>query len=200
MPMVVDRSKLTANLTEFYDFQGKSVLYVGAGGGQLLDPTSGVKEVVAIDIDAKSLKGFRSEAKTRWAGIPIRFVPKSFEKVSERGDVVYFEFCLHEMPNPREALEHAHSLAPDIVVMDHLPKSEWIFYGAEENHVLRSTKAAESFEVRRRKKFRAEQWFKDYEQLAARMAGQGELSGRRVLTLKGAKDIRIPMDCALFLL
>ena len=32
------------------------------------------------------------------------------------GDVVYFEFCLHEMDDPAKALIHAKSLAPDIVV------------------------------------------------------------------------------------
>lgn len=198
--MVVNRSKLTANLTEFYDFKGKSVLYVGAGGGQLLGPASGVSKVVAVDSNAESLEGFRSEEKTKWAGIPIRFVPYNFETVNLKGDVVYFEFCLHEMPNPRKALDHAHSLAPDIVVIDHLPKSKWIFYGAEETQVLRSTKAAESFGIRRRERFTAQQKFKDCEELEARMSEQGEVSRRRMLALKGAKDIRIRMDYGLYLL
>ena len=198
--MVVDRSKLTANLTRFYDFKGKSVLYVGAGGGQLLGPASGIGRVVAVDSNAKSLGGFRSEAKTKWAGIPIKFVPHNFETVNPKGNVVYFEFCLHEMPDPRKALDHAHWLAPDIVVIDHLPKSKWIFYGAEETHVLRSTKAAESFGIRRRERFTAQQKFKDYEELKARLTEQGEVSLQRVLALKGAKDIRIPMDYGLYLL
>ena len=47
--MVVDRSELAANLKAFYDFRGKSALCVGAGGGLLVDPTSGVAEVKAID-------------------------------------------------------------------------------------------------------------------------------------------------------
>ena len=198
--MVVDRSRLTANLTRFYDFKGKSVVYVGAGRGQLLGPASGVNRVVAVDSDAESLDGFRSEAKTKWAGIPIKFVPRDFETVNLKGDVVYLEFCLHEMPDPRRALDHAHSLAPDIVVIDHLPKSEWIFYGAEEAHVLRSTKAAESFGIRRREKFTAQQKFKDYEELKARLTEQGEVALRRVLALKGTRDIRIPMDYGLYLL
>jgi ubiquinone/menaquinone biosynthesis C-methylase UbiE len=198
--LVVDRNELTANLTRFYDFKGKNVLYVGAGGGQLLGPDSGVKEVVAIDSNGEALEGFRKEAKTKWAGIPIRFAPHKFESVGLRGDVTYFEFCLHEMADPRKALEHARSLGPDIVVMDHLPHSEWMFYAAEETEVLHSTKAAESFGIRRRETLLAEQRFKDFEELATRMSGQGELSHQRLLALKGTKDIRLRMDYGLFLL
>lgn len=198
--MVVDRNKLSADLTDFYDFSGKSVVYVGAGGGQLLSPKSGVRKVIAVDSNAESLKGFRSEAKSKWAGVPIRFVPHEFETVDLPCDVVYFEFCLHHMNDPREALDHARSLAPDIVVMDHLPGSEWIYYGAEEERVLRGAEAAESFGVRRRRRFAIDQKFKDYEELAARLAGEGDVSQRRALELKGRKGIRIRMDYGLLLL
>jgi Methyltransferase domain len=198
--MVVNRSKLTANLTRFYDFKGKSVLYIGAGGGQLLGPTSGVRKVVAIDSNPGSLKGLRAEAKTRWAGIPLTIVPHSFETVNLRGDVAYFEFCLHEMHDPRKALERAHSLAADTVVMDHLPDSRWMYYGAEETHALRSTEAAEAFGIRRSKKLWAMQKFKDFEELAARMRGQGKLSEQRLHALDGAKNIRIRMDYGIYLL
>ncbi len=199
-PMVVDRSELTRNLTKFYDFEGKTVLYVGAGGGQLLSPLSGVKSVVAIDSNPDSLEGFRREVKTKWAGISVRFVPRSFEAVDLRGDVVYFEFCLHQMKSPAGALEHASSLASDIVVMDHLPNSEWVYYWAGEPLVLRSTKAIESFGVRRRRRFTAEQIIEGYDALAARLSGLGEESRRRILKLKGTRDITIRMDYGLFLL
>jgi ubiquinone/menaquinone biosynthesis C-methylase UbiE len=198
--LVVDRSKLSADLTSFYGFMGKAVVYVGAGGGQLLGPKSGVKRVVAIDSNPESLKNFRKAADSTWAGIPIRFVPRDFETVNLHGDVVYFEFCLHHMEDPRRALKHARALAPDIVVMDHLPGSKWIYYGAEEDRVLRSYKAAEAFGTRRIEKFTIDQRFKDYEELAARLAGEGDVSQRRVSELKGEKDIRIRMDYGLILL
>ena len=198
--MAVDRGELTANLTRFYDFGGKSALCVGAGGGLLLDPASGVERVVAIDRDAKSLQKFRAESKTKWAGVPIRFVPRRFETVGLRGDVVYFEFCMHQMEDPRAALEHARSLAPDIVAIDHLPGSKWVYYWAGEDVVLRSTEALESFGVRRRRRFTAEQRFKDWKALAARLSGEGEESRRRVLELKGNKDVRMRMDYGIYLL
>jgi len=48
--LVVNRSELTANLVKFYNFRGKTVLYVGAGGGQLLGPDSGVRARVWITV------------------------------------------------------------------------------------------------------------------------------------------------------
>jgi len=198
--LVVDRSELTANLTDFYNFKGKTVLYVGAGGGQLLSPACGAKKVVAIDSNSESLRGFRSESKTKWAGIPVQFIPHKFEAVNIRGDVVYFEFCLHQMGSPHEALEHARSLAVEIVVMDHLPGSEWVYYWAGEPLVLKSTKAVESFGVKRSRRLTTRQVFNDHETLAARLSGLGEASRRRVLKLKGAKGITMRMDYGLFLL
>ena len=41
--MAVDLQVLTENLVRFYDFSAKVVLYVGAGGRQLLDPSAGTR-------------------------------------------------------------------------------------------------------------------------------------------------------------
>ena len=198
--MVVDKRELTASLTRFYACEGKSAVCVGAGGGLLLPPSSGVTRVVGIDRDAEALRRFRADSKGKWEGVPIRFVPRLFETVRLRGDVVYFEFCMHMMKSPRGALEHARALARDVVVMDHLPGSEWVYYWAGEEEVARSTRALESFGVRRRKTFSAEQRFADGAALAERLAEEGDESKRRVLGLKGAKDIRIRMDYGLYLL
>jgi SAM-dependent methyltransferase len=198
--LVVDRNELTANLTKFYDFRSKSVLYIGCGLGQLLPPESGVASVVAIDRDAKALKAFRDIEKTTWAGIPIKFVPRKFETVKLRSDVAYFEFCMHQMDDPRFTLELARSLAKDIVILDHLPGSKWVYYWAGEEAVLRSKKAIESFGVTRKKILVTEQRFEDWRALAKRLDRAGKESERRILELKGARDIRMRMDYGLFLL
>ena len=198
--MVVDRSELTANLMKFYRFKGKSALCIGAGGGLLLDPKCGVAKVVAVDRDAKALQKFREDARTRWAGTPMRFIPRMFEEVNVRADVVYLEFCMHMMEDPRKALEHARSLAPDIVAIDHLPGSRWVYYWAGEKEVSGSTEALESFGVRRRQELAAEQRFEDWRALAARLSEEGEESRRRVMELKGVTGIRMPMDYCIYLL
>ncbi|HYA94912.1 MAG TPA: hypothetical protein VEC95_01455, partial [Terriglobales bacterium] len=58
--MAVDYAQLIANLRRFYDFSGKIVLVAGAGGGQLLDPASKPKELIAIDRDREALDKLRA--------------------------------------------------------------------------------------------------------------------------------------------
>ncbi|MDE1858705.1 MAG: class I SAM-dependent methyltransferase [Thaumarchaeota archaeon] len=198
--MAVDRAELSANLRAFYDFRGKSAVCVGAGGGLLLDPATGVRSVVAVDRDAEALEKFRAESATKWAGVPIRFVNDMFEDVRASGDVVYLEFCMHQMKDPRWALEHARSLAPDVVVLDHLPRSMWVYYWAGEGDVAKSTETMESFGIRRRSKFTSLQRFKDWKALADRLSGEGEESRRRVLELKDSADVQMAMDYAIYLL
>jgi hypothetical protein len=114
--------------------------------------------------------------------------------------VVYFEFCLHEMDDPEKALMHAKSLAPDIVVYDHSPGSEWIYYGAEEDKVCRSFAAMEHFGIRRRQTLHAEQRFTRYAELVAKVSPQGPLAVERVQPFATATDIVIPMSYELNLL
>ena len=49
--MAADYARLIAQLRSFYDFTAKAVLLVGAGGGQLLDPTVKPKKLIAIEHD-----------------------------------------------------------------------------------------------------------------------------------------------------
>ena len=187
--MAADYQKLAETLTRFYDFTDKTVLYVGAGGRQLLDPAVKNRRLIAIDRDAGSL-----------AGLNIEAVAADFEEVRLAGDVVYFEFCLHEMPDPLRALQHARTLAPETVVFDHSPESEWIFLGAEEEQVRRSTAAMIEFGIRRRVTFQTEQRFQEYAELIAKVSPQGELALERARRFEGATGIEIPMCCELVLL
>jgi SAM-dependent methyltransferase len=198
--MVVDRSVLTANLLRFYDFKGKSILYTGCGLGQLLTPESGVSSVVGIDRDTKALKAFRDVEKTTWAEIPIKFFPHRFETVKDHADVAYFEFCMHMMDDPKFTLELARKLTKDIVIIDHLPGSKWVYYWNGEEDVRRSTQTIESFGVRRRKTLVANQHFEDGKALAKRLDRVDGEAKRRILELRGANDIHMRMDYALYLL
>jgi predicted RNA methylase len=198
--MATDLRELTENLIRFYDFTGKTVLYVGAGGRQLLNPSVGTKKLIAVDQDVESLKELKANiAASAWEK-SVEVVASSFEDVTSSGDVVYFEFCLHEMKDPRKSLSHARTLAPDIVVYDHSPDSKWIFYGAEEDKVRSSADVMERFGIRRRKPFHTEQRFQDYAELLARLAGQGEVAIQRVQHFAGATNIAIPMDYEVVLL
>ncbi len=198
--MATDYGKLTENLCRFYDFRNKCVLFVGAAGRQLLDPSAGTRKLIAIDKDTESLRALQATIDAKGLQDCMEAVGASFEQIALRGDVVYFEFCLHEMDDPARSLRHAKSLAPDIVVYDHSVGSEWTYYGAEEDKVSRSSAAMQAFGLRRRQTFCAEQRFGDHAELLAKVGGQGPLAVERSQRFAGTTNIVIPMSYELNLL
>lgn len=198
--MAADYRELTENLRRFYDFTGKIVLFVGAGGRQLLHPGFRTKKLIAIDQDVEALRELNTNIATKGTQHSVDVVGANFEDVTLPGDVVYFEFCLHEMVDPQKALTHARTLAPEIVVFDHLPGSDWAFYAAEEDKVRRSAEAMECAGVRRRQTFRTEQRFRDRAELLAKVTVQGAMATQRVQRFAGATNIVIPMSYELALL
>jgi len=198
--LATDYAKLTENLLRFYDFTNKVVLFVGAGGKQLLGPSAGTRKLIAIDQDVEALRELAANVAARGMQEAVEVVGSKFEDVARSGDAVYFEFCLHEMADPEKALTHAKNLAPDLVVFDHSPGSEWIFYGAEEDKVQRSAQAMERFGLRRRERFHAEQRFQNYAELLAKVSPQGPTAIERAQRFAGATNIVIPMDYELNLL
>jgi hypothetical protein len=173
---------------------------VGAGGGQLFDPASKAKKLIAIDRDREALKALQAKIDAAGFVIPWRwFVPAS-RNAQLSADVVYFEFCLHETSDPHQALTHARTLAPDIVVFDHLPDSPWSFHAAEEDKVRRSAEAMERFGARRRQTFSTEQRFRNHDELLAKIRVQGPVAIQRAERFIGATNIVIPMRYGLALL
>jgi hypothetical protein len=200
LPLAADYEELTVNLRRFYDFTGKLVIYVGVGGRQLLDPSVNAKKLVAIDRNVEALGGLRRNIAAEGAQDSAHLVRAKFEDVTLPGDVVYFEFCLHETADPQKALAHARALAPDVVVFDHLVGSNWAYFGAEDEKVRRSTEAMKRFGIRRSQTLQTAQRFKDYGELLANVAEQGPVSLQRVQLFAGSSNIVIPMPCELALL
>ncbi|MFY9910426.1 MAG: hypothetical protein WCF22_07690 [Candidatus Sulfotelmatobacter sp.] len=198
--MATDYAQLTRNLLRFYDFRNKVVLFVGAGGRQLLDSSSGTNKLIAIDQDVEALRELSANVAAKGIAESVEIVGSKFEDVARSGDVVYFEFCLHEMADPQKALTHAKNLACDIVVFDHSPGSEWIFYGAEEAKVRGSKQAMERFGLRGHESFHTEQRFENYAELLAKVRPQGPKAIERIQRFAGATNIVIPMRYELNLL
>lgn len=196
--MAVDRTQLTRKLHDFYDFRDKVVLMVGVGAGHLFDIRCPTRRLVAIDHNVESLSQERAILASQ--GAELEILATDFKEASLLSDVVYFEFCLHEMVDPGAMLSHAKSLAPDIVAFDHSRDSAWSFYAAESELVARSSMAMEGFGVRRRQTVCVEQRFMDYAELRAKVAAQGRLAMERVQTFAAKRDIVIPMRCQLVLL
>jgi hypothetical protein len=198
--LTVDLRQLRLNLHHFYDFSNKTVLFVGAGKRQLFDLAVKAKKIVAIDQDDDALKELKTHIADCDPPAPVEVIASKFTDCVSSGDVVYFEFCLHEMNDPYRALTYARGLSPDIVVFDHLPGSVWSFYAVEEESVRRSMDAMQRFGIRRHATFSIEQQFKTHAELGAKLSGQGAVATRRARCFAGATDIVIPMDYQLALL
>jgi predicted RNA methylase len=198
--MAADYKKMVADLVAFYDLKDKTVLTVGAGGGQLIEYGRVAGKVLALDSDAQALEKLQENLKI--AGLEDKFSPilGDFFQVDLRADIVLFEFCLHEMADPGAAVERARGMAPAIVVFDHWPGSEWSFIAAEEEKVAASWASLERFPVKKTRVYETVQLFSDYEQLYQKVKGQGETSLARIATFKGRTDIRIPMTYGLALI
>jgi hypothetical protein len=198
--LATDYARLAEDLCRFYDFTDKVVLFVGAGGRQLLDPRTPVKKLVAIDKDADVLRELKREVLAQGLQNSVEVIASHFEEVARPGDVVYFEFCLHEMDDPEKALSHAKSLATDVVVYDHSPGSEWAYYVVEEAKISRSHVAMERIGIRRRELFRDEQRFASHTELLAKVSTQGPVAIERAQPFAGNTGIVIPMSYELDLL
>jgi len=198
--MAADYRKIVADLLAFYDLTDKTVLAVGAGGGQLIEYGRPAAKVLALDSDAQALEKLRESLKA--AGLEDKFEPilGDFFAADLKADVVLFEFCLHEMADPGAAVERALGLAPAVVVFDHWPGSEWSYIAAEEEKVAAGWAAVGRFPVKKTRMYETVQIFGGYEQLYQKVKGQGETALARIAAFKGRTDIRIPMSYGLALI
>lgn len=198
--MAADYKQMAQNIREFYSFSGKTVLGVGAGGGPLTDLVLESRKLIVIDREPAAIRHWQAKVAAEGLQDRVDVLHADFCETSPRGDVVYFEFCLHEMTDPGQALRHALTLAPEVLVFDHLPDSEWAFHAAEEDKVRRSTDALANFACTRRQEFRTEQRFPEYQQLVEKVSPQGKVALERAERYRGMTDIAIPMTYGLTLL
>jgi len=191
--MATDIAIVIANLASFYDFRNKSVVHVGAGGGQFVGYASEARHVVAVDPDAAALGPLRAAIDK--LGLGDRFTVRQalFESLTDIADVVFFEFCLHEMDDAEAALRHARTLAPETLVVDHAPESRWAWHTAETEKAARSWEAVERAGVSAGQVFVGRQLFPDVEALVARIAPLGEPAVSRARALGRATGIDIEM-------
>ena len=198
--MATDIQQIVRDLAAFYDFAGKTVIDVGAGGGQLVEYARHAARVIAVDRDGAALG--RLAERLDECGLSEKFtlLESDLLGVRPRGDVVLFEFCLHEIDEPERALLHAQDLAPDVVVIDHAPGSPWSWAAAEERGVEAAWKAVERGGIRRQRSVEAVQAFSDYAALESKLAPQGRESLKRIGAYRGRRDIAIPMPYRLALL
>lgn len=191
--MAADIHKILANLFEFYDFNDKVIISVGAGGGQFIEYGRNAKKVIAVDNDLNALNAL--EKRLANSGLTEKFtlVYSDFDKVKDVGDVVMFEFCLHEMTNPKVSMEYAFTLAPEVLITDHWPQSDWAYIVDETEKVNNSWAAVNQFKLSRIKHYGTVQLFENYEELYKKVKVQGDNSIQRIDKYRGKTGIKIPM-------
>lgn len=198
--MAADYKRLVADLLAFFDLKGKTVLAVGAGGGQLIEYGRAAGQVLALDSDPWALEKLRESLKA--AGLEDKFSPilGDFFEIDLKADAVLFEFSLHEMTDPGAAVERARGMAPAVVVFDHWPGSEWSTIAAEEKKVAASWASLARFPVLKTQVHETFQLFNDYAELYEKVKGQGETSLARIAAYQKRTGIRIPMPYGLALI
>jgi ubiquinone/menaquinone biosynthesis C-methylase UbiE len=198
--MATDIEAIIRNIEPCYDFTGKSVIHVGAGGGQFVGYAGRTRKVLGVDPDPGAVE--RLKQVIREKGLESRFsaLQGDILTVTARADVVFFEFCLHEIADPRAALRHARTLAPETLVVDPAPGSTWAWYLCEAEKVQRGWAAAEESRLALDRRFEGVQRFHDHAELLAKVQVLGESVIRRIEEFRDRRDFTIDMPYRVALL
>jgi SAM-dependent methyltransferase len=192
--MATDIQKLLSNLHRFYDFTGKTIISVGAGGGQLVEYAKSAKQVYAIDNDLKAIEMLKNRLELdKELKQKFTVVHADFFDIDIQADVVFFEFCLHEMSNPKEALRKARKLAPEVLVAEHGPCSEWAWV-IEAGKVSKVWSVFEKSKLKRLQAHETTQVFNDYAELFNKVSVQGNVAVQRIEKYREMKPLTIPMQ------
>lgn len=198
--MALDAKKLIGNLLSFYDFSGKTVLSVGAGGGQLIEYARDAKQVYAVDIDPIALVRLSENLVVNGLIDKFMLINADFEKVDFKADVVLFEFCLHEMADAKAAIAHAQTLSNDIVICDHIPSSDWAYCVDEDKKAEKVWDVLSTFPDKKINLYDTEQRFASYDELYNKVEVQGRTAISRIKKYEGCTNFIIPMKYTIAML
>ncbi len=197
--MATNIELINQNIINFYDFSNKDVIHVGAGGGQLIEYSKKTKRVLAIDSDIKAVETLMTKIEN--SGLNnISVEINDFFEVDAVGDLVLFEFCLHEIDRPYDALLKALKMAGNALIIDHSPESRWAWYAAETEKATKSWGAVDRFDILKTEHYLTEQRFADYPELYERLKVLGEPSLSRISGYKKSSNIKIEMSYKLALI
>jgi ubiquinone/menaquinone biosynthesis C-methylase UbiE len=198
--MAADVLAMLKNVLEFADFNDKAVISVGAGGGQFADYGKKARRIIAVDSNPEALKALQKKVALLGLSDRFEYHAGDFITFALRGDMVFFEFCLHEMADPVLALAKAKVMAPQVVIFDHSPASSWAYIVAEETKVENTWQAIQAQKPSRVQHFPCLQGFSTFAELEAKVMAQGEVSLQRIEKYRGQKNFTIPMSYGLALL
>lgn len=192
--MATNIQKIINNLAAFYDFTGKNVIHVGAGGGQIIGYAQKATSVLAVDTDADAVERLRDTVKSMDLTDKFTIKKCDFMELDVYADVVFFEFCLHEMSDPHGALSKATRLAKDVLIFDHDIDSSWSWYACETDKLKNSWGAAVQFNIVLEQSYHALQRFGDFKDLFDKMSILGKPALDRIKIFENKENIEIEMN------
>jgi predicted RNA methylase len=192
--MIKDIQQVIQNLLDFYNFQDKTIISVGAGGGQFIEYARFAKHVFAIDNDKKALNKLKENLSIKGLSEKFTLIHSDFINANVKGDVVLFEFCLHEMEQAQKMIEYAKKLAKNIIIADHGVKSEWAYIADEKEKAIASWSYVLNNPIQKIITYKAEQYYDDYNQLYEKVKIQGVNSIERIKKFEKSKSFIIPME------
>jgi tRNA G37 N-methylase Trm5 len=198
--MATDILAILKNILEFADFNNKTVIAVGAGGGQFAEYGKKAWRIIAVDSNPQALEALQKKAAIIGLNDRFEYHAGDFMTFALRGDMVFFELCLHEMADPVLALAKAKSMAPQVVIFDHSPASPWAYIAAEETKVTNAWQAIQAQKPRCVQHYPCLQSFATFAELEAKVMPQGAVSLQRIEKYRGQKNFTIPMSYGLALL
>jgi len=198
--MSTDVSKIVTNLLAFYNLTGKTIISVGAGGGQFIEYGRNAEKVYAIDNDEAALELLKERLLKAELESKFTLIHSDFYLTSQRADVVIFELSLHELSDTALAIGHALTLASNVIVLDHWINSQWIYFIDEKEKVTRSWAALKAFNFSKFQQYDTFEFFEDYEELLQMVQGQGEIAISRIVEFRDQKQFTIPLSYAIALI
>lgn len=198
--MAADISALLKNLDNFYDFSEKKVISVGAGGGHLIEYAQKAAVIHAVDSDAQAMDSLREVLKTKEWQTEFNLYTLDFMKFQLKAELVFFEFSLHEMPDPGPALQHAFTLADEVLLIDHYTGSKWAYIASEEKKTRHAWEEINKFPMIRHQIIETLHSFHTFDELYEKVKTQGKTSVDRIERFRNQTDFTIPMTYALALL
>lgn len=198
--MATDINIIEKNIRSIYDFHNKTVIQVGAGGGQLIGCAKDAESIIAVDNDPSAIEKLKIVVEENGKSEKISIKEGTIDSVNQQADVVFFEFCLHEINEPEKAICQALNLATEVLIVDHQPDSAWAWYTCETQKATQSWSDVEKYSLFQKKSFKAIQYFSEYSELYARLAPLGDLAIKRIQKFESQNDIEIDMFYSVALL
>jgi len=198
--MAVDINKMITNLLDIFNLTDKTIISVGAGGGQFIEYGRNAKKVFAVDNDEAALEMLKENLIRSGLTHQFTLINSDFYLINQHGDVVIFELSLHELSDPALAIKHALTLSPNVLILDHWITSDWIYFIDEKEKVTSSWAALETFDFKKFQHYDTFEFFDDYEELFEKIKGQGETAISRIAEFQGKKQFTIPLSYAIALI